>query len=91
MIDPLNLVDGYQRLWKSESPPALESYLTGVGPVDPDHLSRLARIDLSQRWHRGERMLVESYLERFPALAANDELSLDLIYHEYLVRDKRGD
>jgi hypothetical protein len=41
--------------------------------------------DLTERWQRGERCLVDPYL-RHPLLAADDEAILDLIFHEFLVR-----
>jgi WD40 repeat protein len=47
--------------------------------------------DQQQRWQRGERVLVESYLARYPALAAAPGDLLDLIYHEVVLREESGD
>jgi WD40 repeat protein len=47
--------------------------------------------DQSQRWRRGEFLPVEDYLRRHPTLLADPELLLDLIYHEILLRERKGD
>jgi serine/threonine protein kinase/Tfp pilus assembly protein PilF len=44
-----------------------------------------------QRWQQGEPLLVESYLERQPALRGRPEAVLDLIYNEIVLREERGD
>ncbi|MGE3807217.1 MAG: serine/threonine-protein kinase, partial [Gemmataceae bacterium] len=51
-------------------------------------LLELARIDLSHRLNAGEPARVETYMERFPELAADDELLLELIATEYQQRLK---
>jgi len=52
-----------------------------------DHLLMEQR----QRWQRGERVLAESYLREYPALAEQGEAFLDLIYHEVVLREQQGD
>jgi WD40 repeat protein len=47
--------------------------------------------DQRARWQRGERVLVEDYLARQPALAADAKAALDLIAHEVLLRRERGE
>jgi serine/threonine-protein kinase len=47
--------------------------------------------DQRTRWHRGERPLVETYLEQVPQLRADRETLLDLLYHEVLLREERGE
>jgi serine/threonine-protein kinase len=54
-------------------------------------LLTLVRADQRQRWQRGERFLVENYLERLPQLAVNSEWILDLVYNEVLLREERGE
>jgi serine/threonine protein kinase len=56
-------------------------------------LSLLARLhdDQRQRWQRGERVLVEEYLEKNEDLRADPEGALDLIYHEVLLRERAGE
>ncbi len=47
--------------------------------------------DQQQRWLRGDRALVESYIVRHPSLQTHREGLLDLIYHEVLLREERGE
>jgi serine/threonine protein kinase/Tfp pilus assembly protein PilF len=44
-----------------------------------------------QRWQHGKRVLVEEYLREWPALAGQPEAILDLLYHEILLREARGE
>jgi serine/threonine protein kinase/WD40 repeat protein len=48
-------------------------------------------IDQRQRWKQGERVLVEEYLRDQPALSAEPGTILDLLYHEILLREERGE
>src|SRR5262249_7732549 len=47
--------------------------------------------DLRSRWDQGNRVLVETYLEQYPVLKAHPEAVLDLIYHEVVLREERGE
>jgi hypothetical protein len=62
----------------------------------PDSLSRaewlsLVRADQHRRWRRGERVLVEDYLTRWPTLAEDVKGLLDLVYGEVLLREESGE
>jgi hypothetical protein len=48
-------------------------------------------VDQRQRWQRGERVLVEAYLEQQPALRADPGRVLDLVYHEVLLREEQDE
>jgi serine/threonine protein kinase len=54
---------------------------------------RLARLcqDQRERWRRGERALVESYLKSHTELQTNEKLLLDFILAEYMLRQDMGD
>jgi phosphate/phosphite/phosphonate ABC transporter binding protein len=68
-------------------------------------LVQLVMIDLERRWHGDfparyqmspsdslpARPRVENYLERYPELGSKDDLSIELIRHEYEVRRRSGD
>ncbi len=56
-------------------------------PVIP--LALLA--DQYLRWRPGERVGVEVYLQRWPAVRSQPEAVLDLIYHEIVLREERED
>jgi serine/threonine-protein kinase len=51
---------------------------------------RRALTDQECRWRAGTPLKVEAYLEREPALRANPEAVLDLIYKEILARSEAG-
>ena len=48
-------------------------------------------IDQRRRWQLGERILAEAYLEQHPALLADPEALLDLIYSEIVLREENGE
>ena len=53
---------------------------------------RIALLDeQGQRWRRGECLTVEQFVEVEPALIDEPENLLDLIYHEVLLREERGE
>jgi serine/threonine-protein kinase len=60
--------------------------------VQPSNsLLALLLADQQERWQRGERPFVESYFDRWPAVRADQETTLDLIYHEFLLREEHGE
>jgi hypothetical protein len=48
-------------------------------------------VEQRQAWRQGKRVLVETYLERHPRLADDDEAVLDLIDNEVLARREQGE
>src|SRR5439155_10953952 len=56
----------------------------------PGHLPALL-LDQQERWGRGECPTLETYLQQYPALAENIEDALTLLYHEVLLRERRGE
>jgi WD40 repeat protein len=73
--------------------PGLEVALVSVQETPTLSLPRLLallRTDQRERWARGERVMVEAYLERWPALRENAEAILDLLYAEHLLREEAG-
>jgi formylglycine-generating enzyme required for sulfatase activity len=48
-------------------------------------------VEQRERWRRGERVLVEAYLERHPDLRGDREAILDLLYNEFVAREERGE
>jgi tetratricopeptide (TPR) repeat protein/tRNA A-37 threonylcarbamoyl transferase component Bud32 len=51
----------------------------------------LLQADQRERWRRGDRAAVESYLAERPALQSDPDGLLDLIYQEMLLREESGD
>src|SRR5262245_19616421 len=54
-------------------------------------LAALLRQDQRRRWLRGERVPVEDYLERYPALRADADAVLELAYAEFALREELGE
>ena len=62
--------------------------MTGVSPCE---LASLIQVDFNERWSRSDRERPEEYLRRFPSVAADAELAVDVIYTEYLARLQSGE
>ncbi|MGD9632123.1 MAG: WD40 repeat domain-containing serine/threonine protein kinase [Pirellulales bacterium] len=88
MSESDHLVDDFENMWADEALPDLAGFLNRSDVVDSAQISRLARVDQSMRWQRGIRCRAEEYLDRFPALRFDHESAVDLIYHEYLLRER---
>jgi hypothetical protein len=82
------IIDRFEQAWEGGEPPVIDAYL-------PDNVVRLrvlvelVHIDLERRIKAGEDIQVEGYLERFPDLAADAKLALDLISAEHRHRLRR--
>jgi WD40 repeat protein/tRNA A-37 threonylcarbamoyl transferase component Bud32 len=63
----------------------LEQTLSAAG------LAALLRAAQRQRWLADERVAVEDYLRRYPALAEDPEALLDLVYGEFVLREGLGE
>jgi hypothetical protein len=48
------------------------------------------RVDQRSRWRAGDLLPAEDYLRRHPAVAAEAELAVDLVFNEYLLREGLG-
>jgi hypothetical protein len=77
-------------LWQLGQRPDVHEFLAGAGVRDPAVLAEVLAVDQWRRWHAGEPVPAEEYLRRYPALAANPETVLELVYGEWLVREELG-
>ena len=67
----------------------LDEFLPPVGdPCRADGIRHLVPIDLEHRISRGENVLLDAYVERFPELGPRDELSVELIHDELRIRQR---
>ena len=78
LIDPLENPDGRTR------------FLAQTPGCSLSQIAEVLRVDQRQRWLGGAPVMAEEYLERYPQLRIDDELVLDLIYNELLLREKCG-
>jgi tetratricopeptide (TPR) repeat protein len=79
------------RLWQEGQRPDVRRFLEGIGELSPEQLAAVLRVDQRERWHAGERIPAEHYLGAYPALAADAEAALDLVYQECLLRQELGE
>jgi len=82
----LSPADRYRRAWAAEVEPDLTGFLADFPDVTPDDLLEVIEIDRSERWARGHRVSAERYLKTFPALRADPEAALVVIYGEFYLR-----
>jgi predicted Ser/Thr protein kinase len=79
------------QLWRRGERPEVEAFLAATGPLPLDQLAAVLRVDQRQRWQAGERVPAESYFQRYPNLRADVEAAVDLIYGEFLLRERHGE
>lgn len=84
--------DEFRSALARDGAPDWEPFLAGLtGSARTAVLAELVGLDLAFRWPRGERALLESYLDRFPELGRKDDLPAALIREEARARAAAGD
>jgi serine/threonine-protein kinase len=79
----MELADHFVMLWGAEtSPPDVFSFLKAHPNVPPRECADILLIDQHHRFQSGKALPVETYLREFPAVAADPELKLDLVFSE---------
>jgi tetratricopeptide (TPR) repeat protein len=86
--DPARLL---WHLWDQGQQPDLAEFLAGAGPLDPLDLAAVLRVDQRQRWLNGQRIPAEHYMSAYPAVMADAEAALDIVYAEYCLRQEQGE
>jgi serine/threonine-protein kinase len=79
------------RLWHAGTRPDVRELLAGAGELKPAEIVTAVRVDQHQRWHSGERIAAETYLELCPTLATDPESAVELVYGEFLLREELGE
>jgi WD40 repeat protein/tRNA A-37 threonylcarbamoyl transferase component Bud32/tetratricopeptide (TPR) repeat protein len=82
------LVNAFEDAWDSGSRPALDAFLPAAENDRLGVLIELAHIDLERQLKAGLPARVETYLERYPELAADRAVALDLIAAEHRLRKR---
>src|SRR6266852_3347836 len=78
-------------LWRQGQRADVQQYLHRAGPLTPPQVAAVLLVDQRERWLIGERLPAESYLPLYPALQADLEYGVELIYGEYLLREEQGE
>src|SRR5262245_54614993 len=79
------------RLWQGGESPDLRRFLAEAGELAPAELASVLRVDQEARWRASAPVSAEDYLRSYPALVADPELALVLVYGEYLLREELGE
>src|SRR5262245_35304118 len=77
-------------LWQDGSAPDLDAFLEEAGDLSPAQLAGVLRADQRERWRLGQRIPAETYLQRYSRVQEDEEGTIDLIYGEFLLRDRHG-
>ncbi len=79
------------RLWRDGGRSDVDAFLVAAGPLDAAEAAAVLRLDQRERWHTGERVPAEDYFRRHPWLRDRPEAAVDLIYGEFLLREREGE
>src|SRR5262249_41661488 len=82
--------EAFGRLWSQGRQPDLGAFLAQVGPLPLPQLAEVVRVEQRQRWQAGQPVSAEAFLQQFPDLQADPDLAVDLIFNEFLLREKLG-
>ncbi len=82
----------FDRQWPTHQGQDLAGFVERLAPIDrPEALRELVKIDLQNRWSRGERRALEVYLAEHPGLATTPELRAELLEEELIARRRGGE
>src|SRR5690348_3887120 len=79
------------QLWRQGRRPDLGQFLADVGELPPAQLAAVLAVDQRECWRSGRRLPAEMYLQQYPAVRADVELALDLVWREFLLREELGE
>jgi serine/threonine protein kinase/WD40 repeat protein len=88
---PLDAAERLRQLWLQGQQPDLDHYLAGAGALAPGQLAAALRVDQAHRWQSGECVRAEAYLQKYPQVQADPDSALDLIYGEFILRERSGE
>src|SRR5262249_27302149 len=77
--------------WRQGQRPELRQFLSQFDELTAAQRVGLLRVDQRERWQTGECILAEAYLASYPAVGADPERAVDLVYGEFLLREELGE
>src|SRR5262249_47532023 len=90
-LPPEAPADQLARCWRQGRAPDVHVFLAGAGALCAADVVRVLLVDQRERWRRGERPTAAEYLRRYPAVRADADGALDVVYGEFLRREERGE
>jgi eukaryotic-like serine/threonine-protein kinase len=88
---PNDLIGRLESIWRQGQRPDVDDFLAGVEGLSASGLAAVLRVDQQHRWQAGERVGAEDYLRRYPALRTDNDAAVDLVYSEFLLRERSGE
>jgi hypothetical protein len=79
------------QMWGRGQRPDVHQLVAAAGDLPPSELAAILAVDQRERWRAGERVAAEAYLRAYPALQADAEAALELVYAEVLLREELGE
>ncbi|MCA9185201.1 MAG: protein kinase, partial [Planctomycetales bacterium] len=80
----------FYQAWRRGQQPSVASFLGNRPQLTVWQQASVLRVDQRCRWEDGHPLAVEHYMERYPQVLADDEVLLDLIFAEFLLRDRHA-
>lgn len=80
----------YRKLWSHGAAPSVEQLLQLCEAMPTPKLTELLLLDQSMRWNAKQKFTAEQYFEFFPDLVNHPEYAMDVVYSEFLLRERLG-
>lgn len=80
-----------ENLWRQGQRPDVLAFLSKQENLIPAQIVAVLCVDQQQRWHVGERILAETYLEMHPALTAAWADAFELVRGEFRILQELGE
>src|SRR5262249_18360038 len=77
--------------WRQPGCPDFDGLVAAGGRLAPDQALAVLRYDQHQRWHHGDRVPAETYLQRYRLLLEDADAGLLLVYSEFALRQELGE
>ena len=73
------IVDTFEEVWQAGKQPEIDRYLPADESLRPMVLIKLVHIDLENRLRAGEKVRVETYLDRYPQIVSDTAAVIELV------------
>jgi predicted ATPase len=77
--------------WRQGEHPDARAFLARFHLLAPTRLAAALRVDQRERWAIGQRVPAADYLRDFPALRDDPEAAIEVIFGEFVLRDRLGE
>ncbi|MEQ1829350.1 MAG: serine/threonine-protein kinase, partial [Pirellula sp.] len=80
----------YRKLWTNGKSPSVKQLFQLCQTIPPPKQVELIILDQSMRWDANEQVTAEEYFGIFPDLQNHPEFAIDVVYSEFLLRERLG-